>query len=798
MELENVFLSIMSERAVLFLGAGFSASAINHDGEEIFTGGKLLAKLKKYISLQTSSTDLPRIAQRYKKERGGEELVKLLKKKFTVKRVEDEHRYITELPWKCIYTTNYDNVVEVASSERIIPKTLSDEVSLERNICVHLNGYVDNVTEEALDSELKLTSSSYDIRIDSSPWIKRLQAEIDAAKVVVFIGYSLPDLDVRRILVEKDSNKEKCIFIDQDNIDPLVESELDDFGYVYKKGLKKFVNELKKCQENYVLTDEKYIVCQSFKPYTFLDNKELINDNDFIELILWGKLNNCKHATQPYILHRDESTRVIESIKAGMIPVIYSHLGNGKTILLHEVCNELYSSYDIYFLNSSSEFFMDELTYIQQNKNTLIVIDNFNAFKSEIDIISQVCPHVNLIFTCRNTIYDYFYPWLYDKFKTRKFTRHDCNVLTTDDVSIIADTFDYYGLWGENKRKSKEWKINYLLGYSDTHNNLNGEYHSILLAIFKSPEIIKRIEYEIEKVKKNAIALEITIAIAILQSIFGKVDVSEIESIFGPNVLNSSMLSPEGALSSFINVRKSTISLCSSTMALFMLNMIAKKDILNILIKLHDSFSESAKIQYGEYRKDIQLVRFANVQLILKDKNDFTFLYKYYSTIKNRKLRNNDPLFWLQYATCCTEDGNFDMAEQFFKTARGCARSGWNHFQIDNREAIFLIKKSLVLEDYSTALPLLKKAIKLINKGFSEKMSDRIRKIIRPAALYADFWEQYYEDILANNAEKKSFTNAIFRAVKYIDALPDVERSHPEIETIKLKLLALKCLHEEI
>ena len=81
---------------------------------------------------------------------------------------------------------------------------------------IHLNGYIEALTPSALNSEFKLSSSSYlDDSFASNEWVRMLKSDIDAASAVILIGISgNSDLDIRRLIYNDGQYQDKIIFID--------------------------------------------------------------------------------------------------------------------------------------------------------------------------------------------------------------------------------------------------------------------------------------------------------------------------------------------------------------------------------------------------------------------------------------------------------------------------------------------------------------------------------------------------------------------------------------------------------
>ena len=128
--------------AVLFVGAGFSRSAKNLDGQPLKTGRRLAKLLGKECGL-SSSAPLDDVADLYVTKHGTTKLVNLLTRQFQVSELGSEHPTFGRIPWKRIYTTNYDDTIELAykaNKRPIIPIALEDSIRRVREAstqCIH-------------------------------------------------------------------------------------------------------------------------------------------------------------------------------------------------------------------------------------------------------------------------------------------------------------------------------------------------------------------------------------------------------------------------------------------------------------------------------------------------------------------------------------------------------------------------------------------------------------------------------------------------------------------------------------
>lgn len=142
-----------------------------------------------------------------------------------LREVSEYHEKICSLPWRRFYTTNYDNSIELAclkTGRRIesldIDDLPKDHIS-QGDLCVHLNGAIDKAIISDLDSKIKLTNSSYlsPQSFISSQWNYVFKRDLETASAVIFVGYSMYDMDVQRLLYQTDSLVEKTYFIVHEN-----------------------------------------------------------------------------------------------------------------------------------------------------------------------------------------------------------------------------------------------------------------------------------------------------------------------------------------------------------------------------------------------------------------------------------------------------------------------------------------------------------------------------------------------------------------------------------------------------
>jgi hypothetical protein len=250
MDIEEGITHALRGDAVLFTGAGFSYKATNSvppPDNEVPNARQFAAQL----SGSSSVYDLPIISQYYSKIKGEHQLLNELSRRFAVTSVQPFHVKIARVPWRRVYTTNYDNCFEFAANQSgkdWLPLTLDAAPTAAPQRCIHLNGYVANLNIKNLHSQIKLTHSSYSAdAFSNSKWSQQLRQDFNNSKAVFFVGYSMSDIDIARVLYSSPDLFARTFFIVAPAEDAILVSPLDDYGHVHKIGVEDFAQKISDC-----------------------------------------------------------------------------------------------------------------------------------------------------------------------------------------------------------------------------------------------------------------------------------------------------------------------------------------------------------------------------------------------------------------------------------------------------------------------------------------------------------------------------------------------------------------------
>ena len=235
--------AISSGSCILYTGAGFSRPATNLLNVELPSSSDLADQLWSFSGLDQAAPrtnqDLQKVFDHAVRDRGSAATLAFLKERLQVRDVPADFRFLSEVYWYRIYSTNVDNLVELIYKQGAGPKLevinalhgrLRDrDQFLQRLQYVKLNGSLD----ESVDS-LTFGAQQYRRRLGSrDPWWDTFVSDY-STHVTVFIGSSLNEPLLEEALESRGGRGAAPIegrkrgFLITDRIDPLLKARLED------------------------------------------------------------------------------------------------------------------------------------------------------------------------------------------------------------------------------------------------------------------------------------------------------------------------------------------------------------------------------------------------------------------------------------------------------------------------------------------------------------------------------------------------------------------------------------------
>ncbi len=534
--------------AVLFLGAGFSLGATNSRGEPFELASKFANRLASMIDVSIPA-ELQDVAEEFRRVRGEAALMHEVIKSFRATVVQKHHSAIAAVPWTRVYTTNYDNVFELAAGNaaRVFrPVTVSErpgDFRQDEPICVHLNGYVERLTS-SIGDELKLTDASYiTSSVESSVWAETFRLDLTMAKAVFFVGYSLGDLDIARLIAATDSLQEKSFFVVGPNPSARTENRAARYGIMERFDAAWFGRQLTNKRGRYNAPERSHPVWYCLEPYApNLRDTTAVSDRAVFDLLFRGYLdrqlawNSLRSTGSTYLLHRNCVDRILEILNnPSNIVIAHGNLGNGKSMVAEAVASlATAAGRTTYSLTKRSPSMQEELSAVCSSASPFVlIIDSYPAWMDALDFLGN---HKNenmcLFLTARTAPNDILADRIAEIFNKRLIHEIDVDRMSDDELTSIDGVFEQYGLWGAKTALQPRARVQYL------RFRCRAEWQSILIDLFQSPDIQARLDRVLTTLDRKSGYYDILLGILALTVLSQRVTMNTLTDIFGHRVLD--------------------------------------------------------------------------------------------------------------------------------------------------------------------------------------------------------------------------------------------------------------------
>ncbi len=803
MNLDEAFESVLGGRALLFTGAGFSRGATNLRDTHFKFGREFAAHLAKLSGLP-EDTGLEDASEWFTGKHGKDRMTEELQQEFTVKQVTQAQIDVLRHPWKRVYTTNYDNVAETASAQggkKLTPATLSDTIhALPKTgtLCVHLNGYIDRLNVPSLESEIKLTDTSYLTNIVvESHWAGTLRQDMDAARAIFFVGYSTADIDIRRLLYERPTLKDKSFFVIGPQDDPVAVQKILRFGAITGLDLDGMVAALKSAASSRTGDTDQAPLNYCIRRFEPPVNPPAFEDRLVFDLFLHGDIRTeyawqSLHGALDYFVDSPAAAMALSCFDNGDRAVAYySDIGNGKSAVLEVLRAKAFDEgYDVYSVVHKADTLLEELEAIfRSSRKTLLTIEQYADWFDTISFIGTHAPkNCVLAFSSRSSTHDLLVDRLADRLKPGTLKEIPVDSLKPQQLERIADLFDRYGLWGDLAAKSKAFKLRHL------ETTCQGAWHAILIDRFNAPQIHSRFAPIVESLSKKKHFYEVVTAVLVLSVLEYSPSVDLLLDLCGQVVLERGF-KDDPSVREVLDASSGRIRLRSSVAGKYILTNFADPNglvsVLTKMAKAADANAHNSKF-YFEMLKD--LTKFNGLQYVFPEKDRRRAFIRYYESIKDLYHTRKNPLFWLQYAIACTLFEEFDRAEKYFETAYALAEArDFDSFQIDNHYARFLLMRAIATKDQSNCMRSFRDARKLI---FEQVQTERRHYPFRVATSLAEFFDTFVA--VLSSANKQEIARAAKHILGRIEALPKERQEQRYVADCRKAMLHVLELAPEL
>ncbi|MDH0614105.1 MULTISPECIES: SIR2 family protein [unclassified Agrobacterium] len=675
--------------AICFVGAGFSWGATDSKNVEVPSVGKLCDEICKFPGLEDAKgsplTDLADYCD--DKPELKEALHNLLVARLTSCTVKQFHFDVMQMPWRAVFTTNFDDVAETAMEKKRpqIITTASDARNLKAGTCplYYLHGRARDFLEGVRDPSLVVSETNYlELKDENRNLYAALVNEVHAAKRVFFIGYSLRDAEIASRLFSIEGFKDKSIVICAPDEKKVTVSRLTKFGATYPLGVERFADLLPKRTTPPSKSDDLSLLAyvSAKKP---IAAKEDVSSEDLETLLLSGKFDDAAYAAQQRNRHQRPEYCIPRSAHLSTVFdtnlkrfIVTSDLGNGKSIFLDQVAYEAQGKgYEVITVYTQLPDALSELeTLLSSNNKRLYIVDGLVRYRKAVRFIGSRLPANSILICASNEMLDDISLSTVAEEMGGATREIDLNVLSSSELDDWDYLLERWGFWENRIEESKFERLDFL------RNRCGAENRSIILSLFRESKLSVKIEQIVDffvtrypSHRKSFIAVLIN---ALCQNHVDWLRIVDWLKIDNSELKKAVISSPVGEI---MRDKKRWYEFTSTELALYILNNhdFDFDDVVGVYTKIvrETAYSSNDPRSGFDARENLkELMRYRFLTRLFNNEETGTSsinaVYHQLSTVP--RIRENDQ-FWLQYAMARMEVDDLPKAETYLKTAIGIA-----------------------------------------------------------------------------------------------------------------------------
>ena len=527
---------------MLFVGAGVSFLSRNMEDENLPDGASLVDILLEQPRGKGSKHPLDRIADHVVRNKGVDFVYDLLKRKLTVKSVDSKLTVLYDLPWRRIYTTNYDNAIETAirGARAISRITLENETAdAGPGSIIHLNGSILDVSPASLQSGLTLTEYSYATsKLLDSEWFKFFLRDIRSARAIIFVGYSLSDLDIQRALITEEAFVRKSFFFISPSADQLEIDAISDYGALVPGGIDTLVSEIELVSSDYdgVRFSSAFIALAEVSPSSMMDSGTL-HAQKLTDQLVYGRLPESEvlhdenvFGSQPFLVLRRQDQTAIDALRRGpWRDILYiGELASGKTASALNLAAHLIDEGYRVFYASKGATLADELRKLAAKREKIcVVFEHYISFSEEIrEYVSKRPDLHRVIMTERAVTHDLISGFI-DK------TRHlgptfevRLDRIEQSDVPEFEALVNFGGFWGDRSGASESARQRLIT------TQLESSLYKLLLEIIKSEKVQSEIRSLLSPMVEDRKVMKLFICSFIVNVLGFRFSINDWQTVF--------------------------------------------------------------------------------------------------------------------------------------------------------------------------------------------------------------------------------------------------------------------------
>ncbi|MGC0222774.1 SIR2 family protein [Pseudooceanicola nitratireducens] len=689
--LKEALLDAQNGSAVCLLGAGFSRNNLTEAGIEVLDVGGLSDKIWEILDEDPiPNTPLADLADACESDADSRQaLTNLLLNHYTLCVPTPDQKELFKVPWRAIFTTNFDDIAERCSPKPqvITPSFDAQLLRPERQPIYHLHGRARDIIEGSLDPSIVLSEANYlKLKDRNRDLYSALENEVHTASRIFFIGYSLRDAEIASRLFQIEGLAERSVVVVGPNERKFSARRLKKFGKVYQIGLDGLVcalKELPSASEPKELGGRLSFM-RRFSPEVIAQDVQI---EDVHRLIIAGEFSHAAYSrhrldiegTNPYCVDRKDVTkRVLSTIASGTNRVLVSSdLGNGKSFTLNEIAHEAFKAgFDVINIEHElPEVFTEVDLLIQRGGRVMFIIDDLIRHRRSARYIGQRLPANCALVVASGSIHGVDEYTDVTTSLGGNVREIDVNNLTHDQLLSWDVFLERWGFWEERIQEDQSERLNFL------KERCGAENRAIIVSTFRSSSIASKIKSIVDFfLVRNKHLSKPFIAILINALCRKHVEWSRIVAWLDIDepALRKAILST--SVFDFMRGTREWYNFTSAELADFILASYSFKvtEVVEVYVKIVRETAYSANdprsgFDSRENLKELMRFRFLTRLFSGPEDGDAIINAVYHRLSNVPRIRENDQ-FWLQYAMARMEVGDLGNAETFINTSLGLAR----------------------------------------------------------------------------------------------------------------------------
>lgn len=770
--------------AVLFVGAGIGFLVKGPNGK-LPDGATLSNRLLERPDDQRPAPPLDKAAGFViRKGRGAEHVYNVLKENFTVLEVDPRLEKLYRLPWRRIYTTNYDNAIQVSRDKVVQTNSCVLESSPDEartGTVIHLNGQLSRLSPASIEREFSLSDRSYaDRNLERTPWYSYLAQDLETARAVIFIGYSLYDLDISRLVFSSEINDKTFFFVSPD-IDEIEEETIALYGQTPGGGVFALTDKLDGALAGYTPSrvGRRYANLREVGDVAPARHKEPTRLLD--AQLVFGVLPEEQviaavpaFSDQQYVIPRTQQLEAQNATRRGLYRdvLIVGEFASGKTATALSLVSEyIRQGYKAYFALHGAHL-TDDLAHLATIDDRIVVVfEGYSAFRKTIRDYARI-RHVKhrMILTEQAVQHEFYGDLIFDPALAGQVYELNLDQITNEDAVQFARLIDFGGYWGERSGASDEANARYIA------RKLESSLYRVLSEIVESEEVQRRIEKLLAPILSDPRAAEIFIAACIVNVIGSPFRITDWVSIFDTQYVRSALRKYADELRYFFLVQSGHVFPRSGLLSSSILKQVNDRSaIVSAAVKLYKAAAKRQE-PYNLYENvRVRLMQFNRIQPMMRGHSEKELIFKFYEEIKPIADTHKNADYWLQLGIAATAFDDLDIAGNAFENAYAReekTKRKKNLKKIDNYYNRYLLKNSAALSDSQDAYDMFVEA----TGGLTKQMflEDNRHYPFKSGRVYGEIARKHFDNWRPEQKQKFIKETESIR-----DKALDYERQHP-------------------